>query len=76
MRTWFLGRETWAYPWMKWLGIPMFRVGAVLCGGSILISGHSSAVTGVGAGLLVASGFADLANYLTLRARRQKQTSA
>jgi hypothetical protein len=53
--------------------MPMTRVGLVLVGGSIFVSGHSDPVTAVGAGMLAASIAADLANYLISRTRRQRQ---
>jgi hypothetical protein len=76
MRTWLLGRDTWAYPWMKWFGMPMTRIGVLLVGGSLLISGHSNAVTAAGAGLLAASIAMELANYLILQTHKQRQPTA
>ena len=76
MRNYLLGRTTWAYPWMRWFGVPMTRIGLVLVGGSIAVSGHSGVVTAIGAGLLVSSILVDSANYAILRTRRRGKPAA
>lgn len=73
MRAWMFGRSDWVYPWMRWLSVPAFRIGVLLCGLSIAVSGYSSAVTWVGVGLMAASLLVELVNFLLLRGSRHSR---
>jgi len=72
MRDWLLGRKTWAYPWMRWLGMPLFRVGLLVLGLSLIISGHTTAVTWLGVAMMAVSLGADLINAMLVRTRAQR----
>jgi hypothetical protein len=69
MRSWLFGKTNWSQPWMRWLGMPLFRVGLLLLVVSIVVSGHSTTVTWIGVALMGISLVVEIVNFLLARAR-------
>ena len=72
MRRWLLGKTNWAHPWMRWLGMPLFRAGLLVLGVSLIISGHATAVSWFGVAMMAVSLGADLVNAMLVRTRAQR----
>jgi hypothetical protein len=65
------GSREYAHPLLRWLGVPLFRLGMLVLGLSIVIAGHSMTVTFIAVGALVFSVVVvELANIAVLRWRR------
>jgi len=76
MRKWLFSSRDYAYPWMRWLDLPLTRAGTLLVGGSIFLAGHSTTVTLVGVILLAVSAVVAVTNVVALRSRRRRETTA
>lgn len=69
-RTWLFGKDTFAYPWLRWLCTPLLRIGLLLVGVPIAIEGHTTWVSTVGVVALATSIVASLIDYAVKRWRR------
>ncbi|MGO9976238.1 MAG: hypothetical protein ACLP01_26225 [Solirubrobacteraceae bacterium] len=56
--------------------MPLFRAGLLLLCIPLVVSGHSSIVSGIGVVMMVISLVADFANILLLRSREHRRRAA
>lgn len=76
IRAWLLGKGDYAHPVLRWMAMPLFRVGLVLWIIDIATSAPEWSVIWIGAAVLIlVSVLADLVNALIMRARRRRATA-
>jgi hypothetical protein len=75
VRTWFFGKREYAYAWLRWVAVPLLRIGILLVAVPIMIRGHSTWVSWFGAVLLAISLVADGLDFLVVRARRRQHAA-
>lgn len=69
MRRWIFGSEDFVHPWVRWVSVPLVRIGLVLVGLPIVVTGHTTWVSTVGVVCLVISFVAGGYDYLERRRR-------
>jgi hypothetical protein len=73
--SWTLSRQLYApeeysFPLLRWLGMPLFRVGVVLGAGPLAVTGRATWLSWVGEALVLISLAVDLGDSLVSRLRR------
>jgi hypothetical protein len=63
------GEQPFADSLLRWLSVPLFRVGLLLVGVPIVVRGHATWVSTVGVGLLAVSFIAVTRNLVVMRWR-------
>lgn len=69
IRRWIFGGDDFVHPWVKWLSVPLWRIGILLVALPLAITGHATWVGTLGAACLVISLLAVGYDYLERRRR-------
>jgi hypothetical protein len=71
MRRWLFGSDAFAYPWLRWLSVPLFRIGVLLTFVPLAVTGHETWVSSLGIVCLAISIAAEVYDRIERRRRRR-----